>query len=283
MKSVVILTNILSTFKIQEGRKMTSAHEMWLRDNGFALEGKIDPNAIPIALEDEYNSVDFLPGYGCVGGVQRAKFIAEAPAGLWLGGGAVVLKVRVKVGIEAFRDGFVSIPDRRHGGNAGPTAQGWAKYAEGPDLSITARRELFEEIDVYTLGGEGDDLYQPCTEIIPAGFKPKRRVDSLNLALTNHLVYGTIQPFSRCRNHKDRAYIYVGLWDLSDVPAAHRLRVVWEDDFPHGLRPGTNPRVIGCANGEEMGSFEGAQGFISRNASFHPVMRDVFQLIDLPR
>lgn len=262
---------------------MTSAHETWLSDNGFALEGKINPDTIPIFAEDVDGIPVFQPGFGCVGGAQRAKFIAEAPTGLWLGGGAVVLKVRVKVGIEAFRDGFVSIPDRRHGGNAGPTAQGWAKYAEGPDLSITARRELFEEIDVYTLGGEGDDLYQPCTEILPAGFKPKRRVDSLNLDMTDHQIYGTIQHFSWCHNEKDRAYIYVGLWDLSDIPRAHRLRVIWEDDFPHGLRPGTNPRVIDCANGDEIGSFEGAQGFISRNASFHPIMQDVFQLLDLPR
>jgi len=251
---------------------LTKEAENWLKENGFKLGEDIDPNTVPIFFtSDPDRDPEFVPGYGSVGGGQRGKFIAEAPSGFWLGGGSVIIYVRVDGG-----DAAVAIPDRRHGGNLGPTAQGWAKYAEGLDLAAAALRELVEEIDVYTLGGEGDGLYQPCKEIVPAGCVTKGRVDSLNLDLDAALTFGKVCRSSYCKNTKDRAYIYVGLWDLREVPEAHRLRVVWEDDFPKGLRPGTNPRVISLADGKELGTFEGAQGYIPRGVEFHPVMQDLF-------
>jgi len=124
---------------------LTKTQAEWLDNNGFRLEGEPDPNTIPIFGGLEGDKSAFTPEHGCVGGAQRAKFIAQAPADLWLGGGAVVIYVQVKVGNES-QDAVVGIPDRRHGGNLGPSAQGWAKYAEGGDLSLAALRELAEEI-----------------------------------------------------------------------------------------------------------------------------------------
>lgn len=111
---------------------------------------------------------------------------------------------------------------------------------------------------------------------MPAGFTAKGRVDSLNLAMDAAFTYGEIEPLYWCKNRKDRAYIHVGRWDLRGVPDADRLRVVWEDDFPNGLRPGTNPRVTSLEDGSYLGSFDGAQGFIPAGASLHPVLAQMF-------
>lgn len=229
-----------------------------------AAEGEIHPEAIPIFCEDDGGD-PFFTGAACVGGGKsRAKFIAEAPKGLWLGGGAVMIYVP---------QGIVTVPDRRHGGNAGPAAQGWARYDEGEDLSQAADREFQEEITAYVLSGEGDNVYQPCTGIVPKGISPKEKVRSLNLTLDDSMTYGEVRFLAHCRNEQDRAWIWVGLWDLRDLPNANRLRIVWDDDFPQDRHPGTNPRVLSFETGREVGRFEGIQGYLRNDLSFHPVLQ----------
>ncbi len=249
----------------------------WLDDNGFKMETEINPDSVPIFIE---NAGVFNPisGYGCVGGQQSAKFRAEAPEGLWLAGGAVVICVRIDMGNGSMRDGLISVPDRRNGGSAYPTAQGWARYVDKDNLALTSRRELEEEIIVYTLGGEGDNLYQPCTEIIPEGFVPKGRVDCLNLTLDDHMVYGQIEHLCWDRNKKDKTQVHVGLWDLRELPRSHRLRVIWEDDFPKNLRPGTNPRVLDLGTMEEIARCEGVQGILPINLPLNSVMSEASKL-----
>jgi hypothetical protein len=222
---------------------------------------------VPILVEDGEGKPVFVPGYGAINGAQRTKLIKEAPPGLWLGGGATMIRVP---------QGIVTSPDRRHGGNAGPAAQGWAKYEEGPDLSKAATREFIEEMSLYTLGGEDDNLYQPCTEIVPFGVPPKGYVRSLNQALAEVEVFGQLDFFCWCKNEKDRAWIYVSMWDLRELPRAHRLRIIWDDDFPKDLHPGSNPRVLSVETGREVGRFEGAQGYLPNDMAFHPVLRDGF-------
>ena len=238
---------------------------------GFALVEPINPNTVPIFVEGSDGNPVFLSGYGTVGGGQRTQFIKDAPAGLWLGGGATMIRLP---------QGIVSSPDRRHGGNAGPAAQGWAKYAEGIDLSLAARREYIEEIVLYTLDGEGDDLYQPCVEIVPAGVKPTGHVRSLNQMLASVEEFGQLEFFCWCKNEKDRAWIYVAMLDLQQLPRVHRLRIIWDDDFPKELHPGSNPRVLSALTGQEVGRFEGAQGYLPTDMAFHPVMRDAFAALN---
>lgn len=229
---------------------------------------KIDD--IPILLERNDGDVVFLSDYACAQAQARKRFLTEAPAGLWLGGGAVMIGVP---------QGLVVIPDRRHGGNAGPSAQGWARYGEGGDLSKAARREFGEEVVVYTLAGEDDNLYQPCTEIVPAGVVPKGRVDVLNLELDEFREYGQIEFIGFCSNEKDRAFIYVGFWDLRGLERSHRLRVIWDDDFPGGRRPGTNPRVLDWRSRKEVGRFEGLQGYLPNDMQFHPVIDQGWEML----
>ncbi len=242
----------------------------------FKIKGDIDKNAIPIFNYDGESTPEFLEGYACIGGDARRHFIAEAPEGLWLGGGA---------GLITVPQGVVSIPDRRHGGNLGPTAQGWAKYSEGHDLRQAAERELFEEITCYVLGGEGDNLYQQCMEIVPAGVSAKGRADGLNLEFDDVKVFGSIDPVydgdPYVYHYDDRALIWIGHWDLSNLENVERLRIVWEDDFPKGLRPGTNPRVIDRQTKLVVGSYEGAQGYIPNNSKFHTALDVGMNLISI--
>jgi hypothetical protein len=229
----------------------------------YRVDGEGVPEmAIPIFLEEGECPL-FLSDYACVDGVARRKFIMDAPEGLWLGGGAVMIYLP---------QGAVVIPDRRNGGNLGPSAQGWARYREGHDLRQASIREFSEEIITYTLAGEGDDLYQSCTELVPSGVTPKGRVDYLNLPLDGVSEYGHIQFDNWTYNQKDRVVIYVGNWDLVDFPLAHRLRIIYDDDFPQGRRPGTNPRVIDYRTRKEVGRFEGLQGYLPNDMEFHSVV-----------
>lgn len=216
----------------------------------------------------------FLSEYVCPqDGQTRKQFVDNAPKRLWLGGGAVVVLVP---------QGLVSIPDRRHNGSAGPTAQGWAKHKEGHDLSLAAIRELGEELIVYTLAGEGDNLYQPCTQIVPVGIAPKNRVKALNLPLGYSTEYGLIEHLCWSFNHTDRSLAYVGLWDLRRLPGVGRLRIIWGDDFPGERLPGTNPRVLDLCTKKEVGRFEGLQGYLPNDMDFHPVVTSSFrELTDL--
>jgi len=238
-------------------------------DQNCRIEGLAEEvlgDYIPI-YEKEGEVPVFLPGYAChAGGKARAKFVAEAPEGLWLGGGAVV------IGIP---QGRVSISDRRHGGNSGPSAQGWAKYLEGKNLMLTTLRELGEEIIVYVLSGTGDNVYQPTTEVTPVGLAPKGRVRSLNLKLDDSMVFGSVKFLTYSWNKPDRAVVCVGTWDLRALPHVDRVRIIWEDDFPENRLPGSNPRVLDWHDWLEVGSFEGLQGFLARDLKLHPVMEAI--------
>lgn len=244
---------------------LNTRQEEWLNANGYRLVGEIHPDTIPILVEDPDSKPVCLTGYGCVSDTKRAHFIAEAIEGLWLGGGAVMVRVP---------EGIVTIPDRRHGGNAGPAAMGWAKYDEGQSLDKTAAREFTEELTIFALAGKGDGLCQTCTEIVPAGVKPKGYVRSLNQALAEVEVYGRLEFLTWSKDEKDRAWIYVAMWDLRNLPRAHRLRVIWNDDLPN---LGSNPRVLSVHTGWEVGRYEGAQGYLPNDLEFHAVLRDWFQ------
>lgn len=247
---------------------MNEAQRAFLEAYKFAGENLIPRNYIPISIEEDGNDPVPLPGFACNPSTKaKIEFKTKAPPGLWLNGAAVMIYVP---------QGIVSVPDRRNGGNLGPSAQGVALYDEGFNLEHTALRELGEEITVYVLAGEGDNLYQPCAEIVPAGLIPIGRVDTLNFSFDGVIVYGEVKLLTYCRYPQDRIWIYVGLWDLRQLPNADRLRIIWDDDFPKDRHPGTNPRVLDYKTRKEIGRFEGLQGYLPNDMTFHSVLDVTF-------
>jgi hypothetical protein len=243
---------------------LNAAQAAFLRE--YIIEGGVprNENDLPVFLVNPGEAAVFLPGFAYHGRGKPARYFQNfAPSGLYLGGAALTLLVP---------HGIVSIPDRRHGGNLGPAAQGWAKYREGYDLRAALLREAWEELTLFLLSGEGDNLYQPCIEIVATEILPKKRVESLRLDLDDVAVYGNISFYDCVINEPDRSFMYIGVWDLRDIENGHRLRVIWDDDFPGGRRPGTNPRVLDHETGEEIGRFEGLQGFLRNDMPLHPAM-----------
>ncbi len=233
----------------------------------------VPKNAIPIFYDTGEDEPKFLPDYACVGGKARTKFIAEAPRNLWLGGGAILVYVPL---------GLVVVPDRRKGGNFGPAAQGWARYDEGSDLRLAALREFREELQFYILtrpkpGDDEDSVYLPCVEVVPSGFVAAGHVKILNLPLDHVLEFGQIVFDNWTRNRQDRAIIYVGRYDLRQLPDVERLRIIYDDDFPQERHPGTNPRVVDLKNGQVVGVYDGLQGYLPNDMKFHPVTNYIVQ------
>jgi len=248
--------------------EMNAVQQAFLEAYRFKTEDEIPANYVPIFIEKNGNDPVLLPGYACSPKAKaKIEFKTTAPEGLWLCGAAVMIYTP---------QGIVSIPDRRNGGNLGPSAQGMSLYNEGANLDHTALRELGEEITAYVLAGEGDNLYQSCTEIVPAGLIPIGRVDALNLAFDTALVFGEVKFLTYCRYPQDRVWIYVGLWDLRQLPNADRLRIIWDDDFPQERHPGTNPRVLDYKTRKEVGRFEGLQGYLPNDMTFHSVLDVTF-------
>ena len=256
---------------------MNAAQQAFLKAYRFNTEAEIPPNYVPIFVEENKGGDPvFLSGYACSPkAVAKIEFKTMAPEGLWLSGGAVV--ILTPQGVVSIPDRRLRIPGRSLKGNLGPAAQGRSLYREGHNLVLTTMRELSEEVIVYTLAGEGDNLFQSCTEVVPAGILPKGRVDNLNLPLDDTLVFGQVEFLGYCRHPLDRVWIHIGVWDLRQLPNADRLRIIWDDDLPQERRMHTNPHVLDYKTGLVVGIFEGIQGYLPLNMSHHPVVQTAFQ------
>jgi hypothetical protein len=236
---------------------LTSKQQGFLTDLKQAAEEKIKPNDPEIPVYAKIAGQATLIEDWLLPWSARGPF-GKSGSGLDLyRGGAGVFVYTM--------DGIVGVPDER---------SQWIKplpigistgIEEGADLSITAIRELTEELFVMSLDQKFRYLPTEAEAFNPTKFSP-----AFNLEVTDLVFHGNLSLQKDYFNEPESAYENIFGWDISDIP---EFTIACQEDWFKG---GNSGIVVVTVQDETITKvFSGQQGAIPLTKyEMHPAMKN---------
>ena len=183
-------------------------------------------------------------------------------------GGALVMIIAEIDGEKA----MIVIPDQRYDWSR--AFGGHVQFSEGMHLDVAGKRELGEEVFLFTLVKENRK------RLVPKGLKDISNDNYLRLEITEMFESGEVKLDYFVVNEKNRALEAVMSWDLGSLDIEANYSCIHNEDWWEGGDAGIIVYAIALKDKRILGFFSGLQGFIPLpKYGFHPTLIGYFENI----
>lgn len=246
--------------------QLTAVQQFFLKDNGYMAIGP-ERDIVPIHVKLSDGSFAKVVGAYCPSNAKGA-FVAKRPAEFFLAGIAMLVLTGM---------GIVCSPDRRRGRQVMCTVHGWMGAGEGPEDTVI-REASVEELTVYSVSNI--NTLAGKTEIVPAGIRPKGRLEYLNVTFENSMEHGSFEFVGVNENvHQPGVIEFMFRWDLRGLGDDVHLCFVQSEEMPDGSILGSNFLVHDIETGDLVGLYIAQQGFFPLDATMHSALVNMMSCI----